>query len=244
MYKTHFQPKIKGKIIQTMLTILILALICCSTDAQKKSSEDMNSKLSPWLRSDLLDLGLKALQSEDIAKKVRSNIPTFTTEDDELKALLDRLNGDYKEDFIDAMAKIVNSKLDAEDAIDELSELILEVEKSGKDLKEVKEDLEETLKNIYENYFVLLILCMYKNAYESPENPLRLLNFFEGNPNEYGVSIDLIIQNMNAITNRAMHIISCIHSPTAQSENSTEPSLDCVSEAESMYPYPKGHKIH
>ncbi|AYE36866.1 hypothetical protein DB313_05045 (plasmid) [Borrelia turcica IST7] len=223
---------------------------------QKHSKEPINidshtkpTGLSPELKQKLFDVGMHTLELDATIDKLiekikphtvsyNNNFKTDFTQAGEFPALLNKLRGDFKEEFIHGNFKLEKIKLEAEEAIKDIlptgGKLFQE---SG--LKQEKERFITELKEAYDDYFIFLTLCMYVE-YHADNKVVgeRLIDFFKGTPDKNGDSIDSVLKEIEAIKNRAVHFKACMSKSNSSGEE-IQKVQKCSSEAEQKYPYPR-----
>ncbi|AYE36864.1 hypothetical protein DB313_05035 (plasmid) [Borrelia turcica IST7] len=238
MNNIRFKPKLNIKtILSPLLTTLILALICCSVaddttiqesyndikdDSLKIMQYSSSEELSEEFKQKLFDSGISFLGSDNIVSSIKNTHPKFTTEDSEFKSLFDKLNGEFKEEFIDKKFKIEKIKLEAEEAIKQIP-----------DTQIIKEELEHYLGKAYRGFYLSLADCMYDSVFTKKTSKEKLDDFFKGIPDVNGFSFSFFLKHMNATKKRAILIKKCMAKGIFRS-----PIGSCDQRAEKRYPYP------
>ncbi|AYE36868.1 hypothetical protein DB313_05055 (plasmid) [Borrelia turcica IST7] len=273
--------KTKNKIIfQAIAIMLLIAFICCNVYDDARMQEDYkdikdeilqkhlkqptdvtsNAKpkgLSPELKKKLFDTGIGYLEKDTTVEKLKAKILTkahdnnFSKEALEHTALLNKLKGAYKEDFIHGNFKLEKIKLEAEEAIKAIPEdklvygveppLLPQAERPG-DLKVQKETFTKELQEAYDSYFELLTLCMYSKPYHDDNKVAegRIVDFFKGTPDNNGDSIVSVLEHIEAVKNRALDFKTCLSTPKASDNNGGANQVpQCTIEVEKKHPYPQ-----
>ncbi|AYE36867.1 hypothetical protein DB313_05050 (plasmid) [Borrelia turcica IST7] len=250
--------KTKGKIIFHAIAItLLIAFICCNVydDARMKEDyEDIkkeilqkhskqptdvasNAKptgLSPELKKKLFDTGMGYFEKEDTIAKLKkvieekANDKSFSKEAGEFPALLNKLKGPYKEEFIHGNFKLEKIKIEAEEAIKAIPDTLGSVVEPQPQLaggagsiKQEKEKFTEELQEAYDSYFELLTLCMYETHHKGDKKVVaeRIVDFFKGTPDDHGDSIISVLEHIETIKNMAIEFKTCISTPKASDNN-------------------------